>query len=234
MFYPIDDIYMLNYPYIENHMPSEKPPTLYAVLDSLVNYGKDQDERVKITDLASAGRDLIFDFDYYTFPKDTVDDVQVKSGKEKFIEDNILEHFLERRIGFATVTSFKIHLKNKMNELMPLFIPNFNVLVDNPDEFYMDEYKYITHNETTSNDSSGSTKDKYSDTPQGQLTNVSSDTYLTDYREVSISGDEDGTRDFTESYETIHPRDSYMQIMQCRSLLDKLYRDLECLFYQLD
>ena len=38
------------------------PPTLYSILNSYVNY--DNEVQVKIKDLADAGRELIFDFDY--------------------------------------------------------------------------------------------------------------------------------------------------------------------------
>ena len=38
------------------------PPTLYRLLNSLVNY--DEEEQTKIKDLAAYGRDKIFDFEY--------------------------------------------------------------------------------------------------------------------------------------------------------------------------
>ena len=38
------------------------PPTLYALLNSIVNFG--EEEKTKIKDLAKVGRSTIFDFDY--------------------------------------------------------------------------------------------------------------------------------------------------------------------------
>ena len=38
------------------------PPTLYRILNSLVNY--DEEEQTKIKNLAAAGREDIFDFEY--------------------------------------------------------------------------------------------------------------------------------------------------------------------------
>ena len=227
---------LMAYPYIENYMPVNKPPTLYAILNSLVNYN--QEEKTKIYDLPEKSRDLIFDFNYWTFPKVWNEDTSTydKSDEEKFIEESILNHFIERRIGFETVTSFKMHLKNRMNELMPAFIPLFQ-LVDAEENFLLyDEYKEITHEEETSGETSGGTINKYSDTPQGQLSQVSNDSYLTDYRDISVSGEDSGTRNFNETYKMIKPREAFFQMMEMKntSILEKLFNDLECLFYQLD
>ena len=61
-----------------------KPPTLYSVLNSIVNGDKDEDEYTKIKDLAKEGRSTIFNFDYPLTNNIT---------KEKF-ETMILNHFL--------------------------------------------------------------------------------------------------------------------------------------------
>ena len=235
MLYPIDELFYINYPYVENYSPVNKPPTLYAILNSLVNYNAN--EKVKIMDLAENGRDLIFDFNYFTFPKFENEQQELeKSDEEKYVEECILNHFMERRIGYDTVTSFKLHLRDRLNDIMPLFIASWNIIMQNPDDFIFDEFREISHEETTSLDSSGGTIDKYSDTPQGQLTNVSTNTYLTDYRDISVTGDEDGTRDFTENNQYIRPREAYFQLIEAKNpnLFTKLYNDLECLFYQLD
>ena len=79
----------------------QKPPTLYEVLQSIVNGDKTEDEeQVKIKDLAKYGRNTIFNFDYNLTDKVT---------KESF-ETTILNHYLDRRIGFETVTLFRIKL----------------------------------------------------------------------------------------------------------------------------
>ena len=227
---------MMAYPYIENYMPNDKPPTLYAILNSLVNFN--QEEKTKIYDLPEKGADLIFDFEYITFPYDWDDVTQeyVKSWQQRLTETSILEHFIERRIGFETITSFKIHLKNKMNEVMPVFMQLF-YMTNAEDNFFMyDEWNERTHDEETSGETSGGTINKYSDTPQGQLSKVSDDSYLTDYRDISVSGEDSGTREFTEGYRMMKPREAYLQMITAKnsSIFEKLYNDLECLFYQLD
>ena len=79
------------------------PPTLYSLLESIVNYGKD--DKTKIKALAKVGRSEIFDFDY---------DLTDRLTREEF-ETHILNHYLMRRIGFETLTAFKIQLNCKIN-----------------------------------------------------------------------------------------------------------------------
>lgn len=86
-----------------------EPPTIYSFLESIVNYGKT--EKTKIKDLAKVGRTEIFDFDY---------PLSSKVSREYF-ETQILNHYLMRRIGFETLTAFKIQLNCKLNEIMPIY-----------------------------------------------------------------------------------------------------------------
>ena len=70
------------------------PPTLYVVLESMVNFSSEN--KVKIKDLAKEGREKIFDFQY---------PLSDKIIKEDF-ECLILNHFMMRRIGFETIIIF--------------------------------------------------------------------------------------------------------------------------------
>lgn len=65
---------------------NENPPTLYAILNSIVNYGKE--EKTKIEDLAKESRTQVFTFNY---------PLSEKVNKEDF-ETLILNRFLMRRI----------------------------------------------------------------------------------------------------------------------------------------
>ena len=89
-----------------NFIMNPKPPTIYAILNSIANYGKL--EYTKIRELAKATHEEIFDFDY---------ELSDKLNKEDF-EIDILNHYMERRIGFDTVTSFQLHLENKLHEIL--------------------------------------------------------------------------------------------------------------------
>lgn len=169
----------------------DKPPTIYSLLESIVNYGKD--DKTKIKDLAKIGRTKIFDFDY---------PLSSKVNKEDF-ECMILNHFLMRRIGFDTLTAFKIQLNVKLNSIMPIYNKMFDLLegidffgdvtikegtdkrnIDNQSQ-KNSNMENTTNNtlDNTSNSSSTTINDlRRSELPQSQIQNVKDSSYLTDYQ----------------------------------------------------
>lgn len=200
-------IYNYNYyPLIAPFLPPncDKPPTIYSILDSIVNGMKEEEEYTKIKNLAKEGRTTIFDFDY---------ELTEHISKEKF-ECMILNHFLERRIGFETVTSFKIHLDNKINEIMPFYNKLFNSF-ENWDIFEDGEKTTKTGtdnkttqstnnstnnittsntNTTTNNVSNNSTSSntnisdrRFSDLPQSELNNLQDASYVTEHNYDTIT-----------------------------------------------
>ena len=100
MIYPFSYLFM---PFIPPNC--DKPPTVYSILNSIVNGDKEEDDYTKIKDLAKEGRSTIFNFDY---------PLSSNINKEKF-ETQILNHYLMRRIGYETVTAFRIALDVKLN-----------------------------------------------------------------------------------------------------------------------
>lgn len=101
-----------------------KPPTLYSIMNSICNY--DSEDYTKIKELAKNSRSKIFNFDYPLTPNMT----------KEYFEIMILNHFMMRRIGFETVTAFRIQLSVKLNEIMPIYnklfdaLENWNILED--------------------------------------------------------------------------------------------------------
>lgn len=164
------------------------PPTIYSLLESYVNF--DSDEPKKIKELAKYGRGIIFNFDYPLTSNET---------REKF-ECMILNHFLMRRIGYDTVTAFRIALDVKLNEIMPMYNKMFDML-DGWDLFNDGEIttrvqsdsrnitdtNINTTNQTTSasdsiNTTSTSTSDRRnSNTPQNELADVRDGKYVSNY-----------------------------------------------------
>lgn len=234
-----------------------KPPTLYSVLNSIVNGDKDEDEYTKIKDLAKEGRSTIFNFDY---------PLSQYIEKEKF-ETMILNHFLQRRIGFETVTAFRIQLDVKLNEIMPLYNKMFNAL--NNWEIFNDgeiTTRTGTDNTTTQNTnqtsntlentSITSTEDisdrRNSELPQNQLSELRDGNYVTNYNydtntntgndnshsEGTSQATNNGT-DNKQYNETITrtPADkiAILKEMQenIKSIYTMIFKDLDCLFYQL-
>lgn len=234
-----------------------KPPTLYSVLNSIVNGDKDEDEYTKIKDLAKEGRSTIFNFDY---------PLSQYIEKEKF-ETMILNHFLQRRIGFETVTAFRIQLDVKLNEIMPLYNKMFNAL-DNWEIFNDGEVTTRTGSDNTTtqntnntsnsltNQSTTSTTDvsdrRNSELPQNQLSELRDGNYVTNYNydtntnngqdNSTSQGTSQATNNGTDNKQynetiTRTPADkiAILKEMQenIKSIYTMIFKDLECLFYQL-
>lgn len=237
-----------------------KPPTIYTILESIVNANIDLNEptpEVKIKDLAKAGRSTIFNFDYPLTSNIT---------KEKF-ETMILNHFLQRRIGFETVTAFRIQLDVKLNEIMPLYNKMFDALenweIFNDGEVTTRIGKDNRTSESTNNTSNEltnhsitSTNDvsdrRNSELPQKQLEDLRNGSYVTNYNyDTNTNNGEDNStsqgksnaenkgKDINEYNETITrtPADkiAILKEMQenIKSIYTMIFKDLECLFYQL-
>ena len=92
----------------------------------------------------------------------------------------ILNHFLMRRIGYDTVTAFKIALNVKLNEIMPIYNKLFDAL-DGWEIFNDGERVTETGENTIENETTTVSDRRYSDTPQNQLSNVQNGSYITDY-----------------------------------------------------
>lgn len=223
------------------------PPTIYSILESIVNYGKD--DKTKIKDLAKVGRSEIFDFDY-----PLTDNIK----KEDF-ETMILNKFLMRRIGFETLTAFKIQLNVKLNEIMPMYnkmfdaIENWDILNDGEiteksgtDDRNIDTRNTLKNSSTTNNSEISDRRN--SELPQSQLANVRDGSYVTDYNydtNSSNSSDSSNSEGFSNSkdnnvYNEVikrSPADKisiYKEFQEnLKSVYTLLFKDLDCLFFQL-
>lgn len=161
-----------------------KPPTVYAILNSICNF--DAETQTKIVDLAKVGRTKIFNFDY---------PLSEKVDKEKF-ECMILNHFLQRRINFQTITGFQIQLNVKLNEIMPLYnkmfdsLDGWNIFEDGEKTTHDSTDERTTNVENTANNSLSSNSNttsenisdlRYSKMPQNELQNIKDGKYITEY-----------------------------------------------------
>lgn len=262
MIFPyIDNNYFMPFPFIPANC--EKPPTVYTILESIVNYGKDN--KTKIKNLAKEGRTTIFDFDY---------PLTNKISKEDF-ECMILNHFLMRRIGFDTVTAFQIQLNVKLNEIMPIYNKMFESL-ENWDIFNDGEItektgtdnriidnKTVAENNTTnsleneSQTTSEETSDRRnSELPQDQLELLRDGSYVSNYNydknnaqsndtsssngtSNSKTNNSSNTKDDNQYHEITKrsPADKiaiYKEFQEnLKSIYGMIFKDLECLFYQL-
>lgn len=253
MIFPyIDNNYFLLFPPLPPNC--SKPPTIYTILESIVNYGKDN--QTKIKDLAKEGRGTIFNFDY---------PLTNNISKEKF-ECMILNHFLMRRIGFETVTAFRIQLDVKLNEIMPLYnkmfdaLENWNIFndgevtektgTDNRTINNTAETINTLENESTTNSSDTSDR-RNSELPQNQLESLRDGSYVSNYNydqnsaeshdnstSNGSSNSSNNTQDDNNYHETITrtPADKiaiYKEFQEnLKSIYGMIFKELECLFYQ--
>lgn len=248
MIYPYD-YYGLFYPRIP--VADMRPPTLYSILESVVNYEKEVP--TKINNLAKEGRGKIFDFDYPLTSNIT---------KENF-ECMILNHFLMRRIGFETVLSFKIQLNVKLNEIMPMFNKLFDLIYDENgfgeitkrkgfDNRVVDNTSNTTNEMTNvSNTTHQNTSDRRgSDTPQNELDNIRQGKYVTEYHyDTDNSNSEDtstsngtsqnktNTKDnnnYEENISKINMLEVFSKLNEeIKNVYSMIFKELDCLFYQL-
>ena len=226
----------------------DEPNTLYAFMESIVNY--DRNPKVKIKDLPSYARTTIFDFDY---------PIASELNKQHF-EEIFLKHYMFRRINFDTLTSFKLHLEVKLNDIMP----KYNKLVEGFDKIAFDgtiETHERTQNDTkntvsnsesnvSSESSDESSSDiKYSDTPQGQLQSIQNGTYMSEYTlngaeatgsSSSESSNSNTTNESGQILENItikrgDPIDEYQKFMDIQQLniYSMIFAECDSLFYGL-
>lgn len=245
--------YFLVFPRIPSY--NQQPPTVYSILESIVNY--DKEPKTKVKDLAKEGRGKIFNFDYPLTNLIT---------KEKF-ETMILNHFLMRRIGFETVTLFSIQLDIKLNEIMPLYnkmfesVENWDIFNDGEitektgtDNRTIDntaETSNTLENQSTTNSSETSDR-RNSELPQDQLELLRDGSYVSNYSYDQNNGEstdnsssngtsnsKNNTKDDNEYHEIVKrsPADKiaiYKEFQEnINSIYGMIFKELECLFYQL-
>lgn len=230
---------MIFYPFFYPFIPAtnEKPVTVYSILNSYLNY--ENPNPVKISDLAKNGRGVIFDFDY---------PLSNAISKEDF-ETQILNHYMMRRIGFETVTAFKIALYSKLYEIMPVYnklfdsLENWNILNDG--EVVERDYNSDSNNTSdidTDGISNGFSDRRYSNTPQSKLNEVRDGSYVSDYNydtdgtSTTSTSKSSGTNKIKDT-ETIKrsPSDKiyiYKEFLNSRnSIMKSIYNELDNLFY---
>lgn len=235
------------------------PPTIFSIMNSIVNF--DNENPVKIQNLANASRNKIFDFDY---------PLSTHIAKQDF-ECMILNKFIMRRIGYDTVTAFKIALMVKLNEIMPVYnklfdaLDGWNLFTDGEEySRILEETKQEATTDTntisstsasiTSSSSSSTSDRRFSDTPENALSDVRDGNYVTNYNydtdtssdNVNVQGNNNSTNNASGSMsgnnrvvETTSrtPADKikiYNEFIENKNnIYSLIFKDLECLFYGL-
>lgn len=202
-----------------------KPPTLYAILNSIANY--DSEEYTKIRNLASVTHGKVFDFDY---------ELSSALDKNQF-EIDILNHFLMRRIGFETFTAFQLYLENKLHEILPYY----NLMFDSFKDFNLFGSGETITRETTDNrniTSSGGTtgETRTSELPQNRLSDINAGSYVSSQGTNNVnSSSETNDNDLVNEVINRSPVDKmsvYKSFLETKnSVMTMIYKDLDILFY---
>ena len=204
------------------------PPTLYEIMNSMANYN--QEKQTKIKNLPLATHERIFDFDY---------PLSNEINKEDF-ECQILKHFMLRRIGFETFTTFKIYLDNKLNEIMPYY----NILFDSLSNFNLfNDGEKITRSEIENSSSNGNGETesdrRFNQFPQNRLNTIKNGTYVTtqNYDKNNSTTSAQANRNLVEEtnrspVDKMYLLEKYLNTK--KSIMSRIYNDLEDLFYQLN
>ena len=129
-----------------------------------------------INEIIEQSRSKIFSFDYPIFD-------------EKYrgvLETKILKHYYTREIGLETVGLWIHKLDVKMNEIMPYYNQLYKSCLLEFNPFYNTDFTtkrdIKTNEKGNSKDETNTTTKEwelYSDTPQGSVTNLENETYLT-------------------------------------------------------
>ena len=161
---------------------------------------------MSVSDIIEKSRTKIFDFSFPIF------DEKYRS----VLETKIIKHYYTREIGLETVGLWKLKLDTKMNEIMPYYNQLYNSTLLEFNPFYDVDItrKHNTRsdgtkNETNENKSNGTNQNNtksnstnrnlYSDTPQGALTGIESETYLTNATKDTLESADNSNSIFNTS-----------------------------------
>ena len=163
-----------------------------------------------VNSIIASSMAAIFNFDFPIFNE------QYRS----VLETKILKHYYTREIAFESVGLWQLKLDTRLNEIMPYYnkLYNSELITFNP--LYNTDYT-LTHegerNDTghatdeldstittagsTESDSSSSSTgwDKFSDTPQGAVSGIDNDTYLTNARKTTDSGTAENDTSYSDT-----------------------------------
>ena len=201
---------------------NDDPPTMYELMNSKINYNNPNP--VDVDKLPEAFRPYLFDFEY---PLDNL-------FKENF-EIMFLKHYMFRRIGFETYTSFKLHLEVKLFEIMP----KYNKMLEG---FYKLDFlgNQETHTKVTEEvgtSSANNTNDnRFSNLPQNEIDDVQNGSYLTDYTYNQGTANTEANRNESETINInkVDTIDEYKKFIEnANNIYEDIFKECDSLFFGL-
>ena len=158
-----------------------------SICEFYAGYEESQ-ERDKVNDILTVAMPKVFDFNFPIFDE----------AYRPVLERKILLHYYTREIALETVALWKLKLEARLNEIMPKYnklyeleLISYNPLwdVDLTEDKWRDIDTTTTGQEARQEIATGQSAEQsantnsntnlYSDTPQGQITNLAEGKYLT-------------------------------------------------------
>lgn len=174
----------------------------------------------------------VFDFDFPIFD----DEYRVPLCKK------ILKHYYTREIGLETVGLWKHFLSMKLNEIMPFYnqLYQSELIKFNPLDTAHITTRHVrdnvgAHDTTNKGESSGesTSRNMFSDTPQGALDNIENESYLTNASKATNNGSYKNTENSTSNTTST---EEYIEQIVGRNggSASKLLRDFRKTFLNID
>lgn len=199
---------------------SDEPPMLSDLMESKINYNNPNP--VEVDKLPEQFRNYLFDFDY---PLD--------NKYRKSFEITFLEHYMFRRIGYETYTAFKIHLKVKLNSIMPKYnkmLEGFSKL----DFLGMKETHSRLETENGTSEGTTTNDNRFSSLPQNEIEDVKDGSYLTDYTYNSGTSTGKANRKTNEDIEITRADEleEYKKFLDfTNNIYDDIFKECDSLFF---
>lgn len=197
-----------------------------SICEFYAGYEESQ-ERDKVNDILTVAMPKVFDFNFPIFDE----------AYRPVLERKILLHYYTREIALETVALWKLKLEARLNEIMPKYnklyeleLISYNPLwdVDLTEDKWRDidttttgqeaRQEIATGQSAEQSANSNSNTNLYSDTPQGQITNLAEGKYLTNA--TMDSGTSNGSRNLstndtstrnTSTNGTVDTTDNYLK-----------------------
>lgn len=178
----------------------------YAGLDESVGYSK-------VDEVIEKSWEKVFDFNFPIYDE----------NYRQVLCTKILKHYYTREIGEETVGLWKLRLNAKMNEIMPYYnklyavwTKEFNPLFDTEltREHKLDRTGRTDSKQNSETENNGTSKNLYSDTPQGSLQNIDNETYLTNATKIVDTSNITGENVYEQDIKTT---DEYLETVTGKS-----------------
>ena len=198
------------------------------ICESKSGFTEEELKTKTVDEIIAAARTHIFNFTWPAY----------NSSWREMIEKFILKYYYTREIGLETFGLWQLKLEVRLEEIADKYntiIDMIELTRDEDDKIHIEKMLYNIDVESYGKtEGSGESKDKFSDTPQGTLSNVETGTYLTDYRDIETDNEQETTAT-EKGYRGSKTRAELMrdEYLDTLDILNRIARECDDLFFKL-